>query len=250
VAELADTLYPERSPDAKSKEIKRLRHLATGVNGAAVALSAWGWVSPPPGLLLVAALLAVPWVAIVLVAKFQPLYRFGARSSDQHPDLSLAIIAPGFILTLRAVSSFEILEWYAPLILACAGGLALGGAAALVDPWFRKQRWSVVLSILICCAYGYGGSLELNALTDTSSPRVFRASVRTKWVDGDWKWRTWYLTLKPWGPVAKDEDVSVSNLMYQRTQAGDTVCVFLRSGAFRISWYQAATCSEAPAGSR
>lgn len=75
-------------------------------------------------------------------------------------------------------------------------------------------------------------------------------TVSTKWVDSDWKWKTWYLTLKPWGPVTRETDVSVSERLYQQTQAGDTVCVFLRSGAFRIPWYQAGPCSEAPPVSR
>jgi hypothetical protein len=241
--ELAQTLHPGLSPEEQEREIKRLRRRATAMNGATIALSAWGFVSPSPGLLLIAALMALPWLAIVLVAKFQPLYRFGAPSGDQHPDLSLTLIAPGFILMLRALSSFETLDWQVPVVLACASGLALGGAAALVDPWFRKQRVAALLTILLTCAYGYGGSVELNALVDKSVPRSFPTTVLSKRVDGDWKWKTWYLTLKPWGSRREDDDVSVSEAQYQRTQPGNTVCVLLRSGALRIAWYQVADCN-------
>jgi hypothetical protein len=191
-----------------------------------------------------AGLVALPWVAIVLVALFQPLYRFGVRGGDQHPDLTPALIVSGIILMLRALSAFQTLDWRGPLMLACVGGLALAGAAARVDPWFRKRRWEVLLLGLITCSYGYGAGLELNALADRSVPRVFPAWVLAKRISHDSKWTTWYLTLKPWGPVADIDEVSVSEALYQLTRPGDTVCVLLRSGALRIEWYQVATCSS------
>jgi hypothetical protein len=100
----------------------------------------------------------------------------------------------------------------------------------------------VLLLGLITCSYGYGAGLELNNLADRSVARVFQAVVVEKRVEGDWKWRTWYLTLKPWGPVTDNDEVSVSKTLYQQTQPGDTVCVWLKSGALRVGWYQVASC--------
>jgi hypothetical protein len=236
--------YLDLSPEEKARRTKRLRRLATGVNAAAVALAVAALLSSDPYHLVFAGLVAVPWVAIGMVALFQPLYRFGARGGDQHPDLSLALIAPGPIFMLHALSAFQTLDWRGPLMLACAGGLALAGAAARVDPWFRKRRWEVLLTGLITASYGYGAGLELNALADQSVPRVFPAEVLAKRVSNDSHWTTWYLTLKPWGPVADTDEVSVSEALYRLRQPGDTVCVLLRSGALRIEWYQVATCSS------
>jgi hypothetical protein len=244
-AELAQR-YLDLSPEEQARRTKRLRHLATGVNAAAIALAVGALMLPSdPYHLVFAGLVALPWVAIGMVAVFQPLYRFGARGGDQHPDLTMALITSGFILMLRALSTLETLDWRAPVMLACAGGLALGGAAAGVDPWFRKRRWEVLLLGLLTCSYGYGAGLELNALADQSVPRVFPTKVLEKRVSEDAKWTTWYLTLKPWGPVAEADEVSVSKALYELMRPGDTVCVLLRSGALRIEWYQVATCGSA-----
>jgi hypothetical protein len=242
--------YLDLSPEEKARRTKRLRRLATAVNAAAVAFAVAALMLPSdPYHLAFAGLIALPWVAIGMVAQFQPLYRFGVRGGDQHPDLTLALITSGFILMLHALSAFETLDWRGPLILACVGGLALAGAAARVDPWFRKQRWEVLLVGLLTCSYGYGGGLELNALADQSVPRIFPAGVLAKRVSRDSKWTTWYLTLKPWGPVAASDEVSVPEALYELTRPGDTVCVLLRYGALRIEWYQVATCnSTIPSG--
>ena len=238
--------YLDLSPEETIRRTKRLRRLATGVNAAAIGLAVGGWMLPSdPYHLVFAGLVALPWIAIGMVAVFQPLYRFGARGGDAHPDLTMALITSGFILMLRALSTLETLDWRGPVMLACAGGVALGGAAARVDPWFRKRHWEVLLAGLLTCSYGYGAGLELNALADDSVPRVFPTKVVEKRVDGDVKWTTWYLTLKPWGPVAQADEVSVSKSLYQAIRPGDTVCVVLRSGALRIEWYEVAACGSA-----
>jgi hypothetical protein len=223
-----------------------LRHLATGVNGAAIAFSAAGFLLPDPDYLVFAVLVALPWVAIGAVARFQPLYRFGGRATDRHLDLTLPLILPGFILTLRAVSEVETLDWKGPAMLACAAGLLVTGAAARVDPWFRKQRWVVLLSSLMTCLYGYGAGLELNALADRSAPLVYPVVVAAKHVSEDSKTTTWYLTLNPWGPMTESRDVSVSAAQYRLTEPGDTACVMLRPGAFAIPWYRVAACDQTP----
>lgn len=238
--------YLDLSPKEQYRRTKRLRRLATGVNATAIALAVGAWILPSdPYHLVFAGLVAVPWVAVGMVAVFQPLYRFGARGGDEHPDLTMALITSGFILMLRALSTLETLDWRGPVMLACAGGLALGGAAARVDPWFRKRRWEVLLAGLLTCSYGYGAGLELNALADQSVPRVFRTEVLEKHVNEDRHWTTWYLTLKPWGPVAEADEVSVSKALYQLMRPGDTVCVLLRSGALQIEWYQVTSCGSA-----
>lgn len=238
--------YLDLSPKEQYRRTKRLRRLATGVNASAIALAVGALILPSdPYHLVFAGLVAVPWVAVGMVAVFQPLYRFGGRGGDEHPDLTMALITSGFILMLRALSTLETLDWRGPVVLACAGGLALGGAAARVDPWFRKRHWEVLLAGLLTCSYGYGAGLELNALADQSVPRVFRTEVLEKHVNEDRNWTTWYLTLKPWGPVAEADEVSVSKALYQLMRPGDTVYVLLRSGALRIEWYQVTTCGSA-----
>jgi hypothetical protein len=245
--ELIRRLYPDLSSEERARRFKRLRQASMGVNGAAIALCAAGSLLPDPDHLVFTGLLALPWIAIVLVARFQPLYRFGGGSSnDRHLDLTAPLILPGFILTLRAVfHDIETLDWKGPAMLAFAGGLLLTGAAVQIDPWFRKQRWSVLLCGLMICLYGYGAGLELNAIADRSAPQVFQVVVLAKHASEDSRSTTWYLTLNPWGPVTTREDVSVLGALYRATRPGDTVCVLLRRGAIGMPWYEVTACREA-----
>jgi hypothetical protein len=75
--ELANTLYLYLPPEERARRIVRLRRIANGINIGSVALGFAGVVLPDPYHLLLAGLMLLPWVGVVLVARFQPLYRFG-----------------------------------------------------------------------------------------------------------------------------------------------------------------------------
>jgi hypothetical protein len=242
-AEILETFHPELPPEEWLRRLGRQRTLGTWVNGVSMALVAAGFFVPDPTHLLFASLAALPWIAIVLVAKLQPLYGFAGDRNDERVDLTIPLILPGLVATLQAVSSFNTLEWQGPLMLAFAGGVALTGAAARIDPSLRRQRWGVPLIGLFTCAYGYGTGLQLNVLADRSTPREYQVRVLDKHVSESSHVKSWYLTVEPWGPLAQRDDIGVSEAQYQRTRQGDTVCVLLRSGALQIAWYQLDTCS-------
>lgn len=241
-AEILETFHPELPPEEWLRLLGRRRRLGTWANGVSIALAAAGFFLPDPTHLLFAALVAIPWIAIVLVAKLQPLYGFGGGRNDERVDLTIPLILPGFVATLQAVS-FNTLEWQGPLMLAFAGGVALTGAAARIDPALRRQRWGVPLLGLLTCAYGYGTGLQLNVLADRSTPREYPVTVLDKHASESSHVTSWYLTVGPWGPVSQQGDVSVSEAQYQRTRDGDTVCVLLRSGALQVAWYEVGASS-------
>ena len=116
--------------------------------------------------------------------------------------------------------------------------------AARIDPWFRQQRWALALVGVFACVYGYGVSLEINALADRSIARVHRVKVLAEFVSESSKIKSWYLTLAPWGPVSESEDINVPEAQYERTKPGDTVCVQLKSGALQVAWYRIGPCGE------
>jgi hypothetical protein len=241
-AEILETFHPELPPEEWLRRLGRQRTLGTWVNGVSIALVAAGFLLPDPTHLLFASLAALPWIAIVLVAKLQPLYGFASGRNDERVDLTIPLILPGLVATLQAVSSFNTLEWQGPLMLAFAGGAALTGAAARIDPSLGRQRWGVPLIGLFTCAYGYGTGLQLDVLADRSTPREYQVKVVEKHVSESSHVKSWYVTVEPWGPLAQRDDVSVSEAQYQRIRQGDTVCVLLRSGALQIAWYQLDTC--------
>jgi hypothetical protein len=240
--ELEAALYQEVMPEERARRIERLRVLANWANGATIALSIAALALPDQQHILTAALIAVPWIAILMVAQNRPLYRFGAKRNDAHPDLTLLLIVPGLLLMARVLSEVHTLGWKGPVTLACAGGLALSTAALRVDPWFREQRWTALLMGLFTCAYGYGAGLEINVLADPTVASIYPTQVLGKDVSSGSRSTTWYLRVAPWGPVTGAEKVSVSAAQYQAARTGDTVCMYLGAGAFRVVWYQVRDC--------
>ena len=240
--ELEETFRSELPPEERSRQVALLRRLGVGFNAATIVLLGASFALPNPEVWLLAIVAALPWVAIVLVARFQPLYCFAGRRNDERVDMILPLMLPGLILMVHTVSTLNTLGWQGPLMLACAGGLALTGAAARIDPWLRRQQWAVLVVGLFACVYGYAVGLEINALADRSAPKVYRVKVLSKEVSESSHVKSWDLTLESWGPVSRRESVSVAEARYQHINAGDTVCVQLKAGALQVPWYRVASC--------
>jgi hypothetical protein len=244
--EVAEALYQDQMPDERSAHITRLKQLAKWINGATIAVAIAAFALPDNHHLATATLIALPWVAVWLVARFQPLYRFGARRNDAHPDLTAPLIVPGLLLAARALTDAHTFDWSGPLMLAFSGGLALSCAALRVDPWFRQQRWTAILTCIFLFAYGLGAGLEIDVLADSITPSVYRAQVLGKRVSRGSKSSTYYLRVGPWGPIAAADEISVPAARYATTRTGDTVCIYVGKGALRVPWYQLRDCPEYP----
>ena len=245
--ELIDRVYPHLPADERVWQIARLRRLAAWVNVASLLLILTLLPAVPARLTVLVCTL-LPWVAVGLVARFQPLYQFTGRRDDPRTCLALPLVLPSLLMTFTLVEShpFHILDWKAPLILAVALGLVLTGAVARVDPEARTQGWGVLVlsGIIVGPAYGYGAGLGWNALADPSTGQVYPVTVLSKHVYHGTRVTTWNLRLPPWGPVTNSGDVSVPPKVYWSTNPGDTVCVYLKHGAFRIPWYEIAHCES------
>jgi hypothetical protein len=224
------------------KAIRRLRQLATWLRRAPYALAIGFFLLPPdPYHVLTWTAVGLPWVAIVLVARFQPFYRFGGPNKSPLPDLSLALMVPGFVLALEALTSMSPVGWPPTFELSLVFCFALCGAAMLADPWLRKHRVTVLLLAVLCSGYGYGAGLEVNALLDRSTPINYRVAVLSKHVSHG-KSTNYHFGLAPWGRYRTSEDVMVPGWRYRQTQVGDTVCVALRTGALGVAWYTVGSC--------
>jgi len=243
--ELKDARYAHLSREEQARSIERLRTHAQGFVWGSSGVCVAALFLPDPYHLLALALIAMPWVTIALVARFQPLYRIAARRNDQHPDLTLPLMTPGLVLLVRVIAAYHPVLARTPLMLALYGGAALTLLAARADPWFRQQRVSLACVALFACAYGYGAGMQVNALADLSSPRLYSTSVLDKHVSRGRRSTTWYLSLAPWGPVHEVRDVSVPVREWQLAQRGDELCIALRSGALAIHWYELAACGAA-----
>ena len=220
-----------------------LRRVASGLTVATYALGFGSLLWSDPDHVLTWSLLALPWVGILLVAKFAPFYRFGGPRNSPLPDLTLALIGPGLFLALGALRSIAPVGWEGPLLISVLGSFMLVGAAFWRDPWLQKHHVPTVLLAVVCCSYGYGAGMQVNALLDRSTPKNYRVIVTAKHVSHG-RSTSYHLRLAPWGPEVNGQDLMVSRSTYAGIKQGDTVCMVLRSGAMGVAWSKLARCDS------
>jgi hypothetical protein len=221
--------------------IRWLPRLSVAINVAVYALGIAGFFVSDPGHLQVWVLIALPWAAILAVKYFSPFFRFGGPINSSVPDLSLALIIPGLFLSLRVLQAINPVGWEGPLSLTVIGSVLLVGAAIWGDPWLQQHRVTSVLVALLCCGYGYGAGMQVNALLDKSMPQPFQVKVLGKSV-GTGRSANYYLVLAPWGPRVAGQKLSVPRSLYEETKLGDSVCMVLRSGALGVAWSEPGSC--------
>jgi hypothetical protein len=156
----------------------------------------------------------------------------------------LALILPGLFLSLIALQRIAPIGWERPLLLAAFGSAILVGLAFWCDAWLKKHLGATALLLILCCGYGYGAGLQVNALLDRSTPETYRVIVTGKHVSHG-KSTSYHLNLAPWGPEVSGQDLMVSRSLYTGIKAGDTVCMLLRSGALRVAWSELGRCEGA-----
>lgn len=237
------------NPELGTTPEERLGRLATGrkraqwANYITYAVAAWGYIYPRPYAAAVLALVALPWVAIVLVAKSAGLYRIDARRGDPRPSLSVAVVAPGLVLLMRAVADVGVLDFERALMYAAAVAAVLGWAALMSDAAVRRHPWSAVLLVLFGCAYGYGSVVLANSQLDLTPGETYQVEVLARHVSRGSRSTSYYLRLDRWGPRTAPADVRVSGQLYTDAPPGTTVCVHRGPGALGVSWYEVSLCS-------
>ena len=225
----------------RQQRLASARALARNATWANVGLVVWTFLYPHPYELLLLVLAALPWVAVWIMARAPGLYMLNAPRGSGRPDLSLLLITPGLLLTLRAVRDVQILDWRAVLVGAVLVALVLIGRVLWALPSARDKPGIAALTLALLIAYGYGVVALGNAVLDRSNGASYATTVYGKHVTSG-RYRTPKLRLGPWGPRTTEDDVTVSWDLYRSASVGQTVCVLLRPGAFGIRWYRLAPC--------
>jgi hypothetical protein len=229
------------TPADRQQALVKARSIARFTIWANAGLVAWASLYPQPYVLVICVLLAAPWAAIWIMSQKPGVYAFNAPRTSPRPDLTILLITPGFLLTLRAMQDVQILDWQRLMLWAALIAIALIGTIVWAVPAARQKPASVALTLLLLLAYGYGAAALGNALLDRAPVTSYTTQVYGKHVTSG-RGRTPEMRLGPWGPRTAQEEVTVPWEMYRRTSVGDKVCVLLRPGAFGIPWYRIAQC--------
>src|ERR1700722_8298626 len=229
------------TPAERQQRLASARSLARNATFANVGLMVWAFVYPHPYELLLFVLTALPWVAVWIMARAPGLYTLNAPRGSCRPDLTLLLISPGFLLTLRALQDVQILDWHAVLVGAVLVALVLMGSVLWALPSARDKPGLAAFTLAFVLAYVYGVVALGNAVLDRSNGSSYATTGSGKHVTSG-RIRTPKLRLAPWGPRTIEEDVTVPWDLYRSASVGQTVCVLLRPGAFGIRWYRLAPC--------
>jgi hypothetical protein len=228
------------TPEERKQRLASARQTAGRATWVTGAIVAWSLFYPRPYDLLIAVLLALPWIAIWIMARAPGIYGFNQPRGRGQPDLTSLLIAPGFLLMLRTLKDIEILDWQALLLWAVLITCAVIGTLVWTVPAARQKPAGVLIVLLLMLSYGYGAGATVNALLDRTPPTNYKAQVYGKYVTGG-RSHTPELRLGSWGSNPGG-DVAVSWDMYRRTRTGDTVCVLLGPGVLSVRWYRIAEC--------
>jgi hypothetical protein len=224
------------TPSRRTAVYRQAKRRASLLSGIAMVASLWAILYPRPYMTLVLALVALPWIAVVMLRASHGLLRSDELRNDAHPNVAVALMFPGLALLLRAVMDFNIIQ-SALVVLLC---LTLGGALAFAviwsDAWLRTRKGAVAIFCGLSLAYGYGTAIEANSLLDRSPDAHYSAVVRDKEVIHG-KHTSYQLELGPWGPKSGTNTLDVSSETYGAIQKGDVVRLSLRHGALGVEWY-------------
>lgn len=227
----------------RTDRLEARQQIAKVANVAGAVATVWAIAYPQPYGLLMMTLLAMPWLALLLMRSANGLYQVEGRKGDVRPHLAMPILMPGLGLLLRVLADFEMVHPKPAILLGLLCSLVMTSLFAYHDRIIRGKPLMVVVLAAAMTAYGFGAAGTINGYFDRAPTDIFQTQVTGKHASHG-KSSSYYLQLAPWGPVDSAEDATVSRAMYDTTPTGSQVCVVLHKGLLRMPWYVVRHCAE------
>jgi len=237
------------APEVRRWRVKIINYLIAGLTLAVTALCfvfSYGWTNRAA----VLAVVALPFVAILLNLVFPKVFRLANENgkSDPRPTLGALLYVPSVFLpmaaflNLRLFGGVGLLAWALPSAMAAI--FYLGWRA----PDLRRNFAAVVTLILLTVTFFWGAFAYVDVLLDSGPRRIYGVQVEALRMDHSSDDTTYYATLAPWGRQTEPREETIGYRLYDRLHVGDSVCVTVGWGLFGTAWYDIDTCPARSAG--
>lgn len=246
-AELEDRMSGEAA-DNRERTFRAAQAGAGVLNGLASVLALWFLFFPKPYGFLVAMTAALPPIAMAMTLASRGLFSLDEAPKilrGGRPSLSLCFVLPAIALTARAWLDAALLDWKIALGAGAAAGVVVSAIAIGGMIWGAGVRLAprgLLMIAAVIAIWCEGIVVHGDSLLDRGGATGYEVRVSDK-NQMLAKLKIRRFTLEPWGPVAEAASVAAPNqALYDRINPGDTVCVILHPGAFRMRWVEVWGC--------
>ncbi|MGJ4888169.1 hypothetical protein [Bradyrhizobium sp. HKCCYLR20261] len=225
---------------SRERDSVRAKRIALGFSLTAIGLGAWSLFPSFPAGQLIAVVTVIPLLALILTLRFPGLFRIGL-GSGYGANLGTGCIVAAGTLAARTLSDVNLVSWLPLTAFAIAVAIIFLVVAMRFETQLRRRGWRLLLASVFVGAYAFGTLGQFNTALDRSAPALLRSRVLSKHL-GHSRLAGHQVTLEAWGPFATPTQAHVPQALHERLQPGDTVCLRLRDGAFRMAWFSVAAC--------
>lgn len=229
-----------RTTEEREGKLKRARIVARTLNTIGGLLAALLFFYPHPYEFVTLVALIFPSLILASLHFFKGLIRIDQKNNSGYPSIIYGLILPGMALALRSFIDFDILEysnfWLPTISITVVTSLIMFSTTSEIK--FKKAADYVTAFSLVSFVfvYSYGGIINYNCIYDDSQSEVYSSEILDMRISTG-KTTSYYIELKPWGPVTEAEDVSISRELYERLEIGESVKIYLQNGKMNIPWF-------------
>lgn len=229
-----------RTVDEREDKLKWARYVARTINAVGSLLAVLLFFYPRPYELITLIALIFPVFILASLHFFNGLIRIDQKNNSGYPSIIYGLISPGMALALRSFLDFDILEysnfWLPTLAVTLMTSLIM--LSTTTELKFKKAAdyFTAISLVGFVFIYTYGGIINYNCIYDNSEPEVYSSEVLNMRISSG-KSSSYYIELKPWGPISETEDISISKGLYERLEVGESVNIYLMNGKMNIPWF-------------
>jgi len=226
-------------------DIPPMRRVASAVFVFAVVVCVWAIFAPSPYGLCVGVLIALPPIAVVMVAVSGKQLKFVNPAGEITTYAFLIILLTSIAVVYRS-TDIHMLTLFAPAPYAAILGLAFVGAVAWID-WPARHIRLLVTMLALGCVWGWGCASYADMAFDSAPRQIFRPTITAYSISrGAGKYQAGgairHVVVDPWGPFDQSSDMVVTEALYSATQRGVSLCVALGRGMLGWSYYSIVEC--------